>query len=315
MGVNHLTSAFGGDTLTVDEMVNDPTYIAERVLENLDGAFLEEALFRNGGTNDGVVAYREAAAPYLNDNSEEVAEFAEIPVSDLNRGKLKSIIGVKTALAIRVSWEMQRFNKIDLLTLQTTALQNTMIENGVHSALAAFDNANIPTLGVGTNWEDNAAEPMRDIRQAKRLISLAKSDKPADEPDAPERLMGYRPDIIVLNEATLDLALFHDNVQKFYNGNAAVENPVYQGIQPSTLGGLRVVTSAFIPEGDCYIMQSGTAGFVSEAEPLTLTPLYSESGENGFGGSRMSHRVDAFRHRVVAIDNPKAAVKLTGIEA
>lgn len=315
MGVNHLTSAFGGDTLTVDEMVNDPTYIAERVLENLDGAFLEEALFRNGGTNDGVVAYREAAAPYLNDNSEEVAEFAEIPVSDLNRGKLKSIIGVKTALAIRVSWEMQRFNKIDLLTLQTTALQNTMIENGVNSALAAFDNANIPTLGVGTNWEDNAAEPMRDIRQAKRLISLAKSDKPADEPDAPERLMGYRPDIIVLNEATLDLALFHDNVQKFYNGNAAVENPVYQGIQPSTLGGLRVVTSAFIPEGDCYIMQSGTAGFVSEAEPLTLTPLYSESGENGFGGSRMSHRVDAFRHRVVAIDNPKAAVKLTGIEA
>lgn len=315
MGVNHLTSAFGGDTLTVDEMVRDPLYIPERVLENLDGAFLEEALFRNGGTNDGVVAYREAAAPYLNDNSEEVAEFAEIPVSDLNRGKLKSIIGVKTALAIRVSWEMQRFNKIDLLTLQTTALQNTMIENGVNSALAAFDNANIPTLGVGINWEDNAAEPMRDIRQAKRLISLAKSDKPADEPDAPERLMGYRPDIIVLNEATLDLALFHDNVQKFYNGNAAVENPVYQGIQPSTLGGLRVVTSAFIPEGDCYIMQSGTAGFVSEAEPLTLTPLYSESGENGFGGSRMSHRVDAFRHRVVAIDNPKAVVKLTGIEA
>ena len=81
MGVTHLTSAFGGDTLTVDEMVKDPTYIPERILENLDGAFLEEALFRNGGTNDGVVAYREAAAPYLNDNSEEVAEFAEIPVS------------------------------------------------------------------------------------------------------------------------------------------------------------------------------------------------------------------------------------------
>lgn len=315
MGVNHLTSAFGGDTLTVDEMVKDPTYIPERVLENLDGAFLESALFRNGGSNDGVVAYREAAAPYLNDNSETVAEFAEIPVSDLNMGKLKSIIGVKNALAIRVSWEMQRFNRVDLLTLQTTALQNTMIENGVRAALAAFDNANIPTLGVTADWEDSAANPMLDVRKAKRMISLAKSPKPADEPDAPDRLMGYRSDIIVLNDATLDLALFHESTQKFYNGNAAIENPVYQGIQPATLGGLRVVTSAFIPEGEAYIMQSGTAGFVSEAQPLTLTPLYSESGENGFGGSRQSHRVDAFRHRVVAIDNPQAVVKLTGIEA
>ena len=315
MGVTHLTSAFGGDTLTVDEMVKDPTYIPERILENLDGAFLEEALFRNGGTNDGVVAYREAAAPYLNDNSEEVAEFAEIPVSDLNMGKLKSIIGVKTALSARVSWEMRRFNKVDMVTLQTTALQNTMIENGVKAALAAFANANIQTLGVSTNWETSTAQPMRDIRKAKRMISLAKADKPADEPDAPDRLMGYKPDLIVLNEATLDLALFHESTQKFYNGNAALENPVYLGIQPATLAGLRVVTSAFIPEGEAYIMQSGTAGFVSEAQPLTLTPLYAEGGDNGFGGARMSYRLDAFRHRVIAVDNPKAVVKLTGIEA
>lgn len=315
MGVTHLTSAFGGDTLTVDEMVKDPTYIPERILENLDGAFLEAALFRNGGSNDGVVAYREAAAPYLNDNSEEVAEFAEIPVSDLSLGKLKSIIGVKDGLSFRVSWEMQRFNKVDLVTLQTTALQNTMVENGVRAALAAFNSANVQTLGVTTDWEDNAALPIQDIRKAKRMISLAKSTKPADEPDAPDRLMGYKPDLIVLNEATLDLALFHESTQKFYNGNAALENPVYLGIQPATIGGLRVVTSAFIPEGEAYVMQSGVAGFVSEAQPLTLTPLYSEGGDNGFGGSRMSYRMDAIRHRVIAVDNPKAVVKLTGIEA
>lgn len=75
----HLTSAFGGDTITVDEAIKDPTFIPERILENLDGAFLEAALFRDGGSNDGVVAYREAASPYLNDNAENVAEFAEIP--------------------------------------------------------------------------------------------------------------------------------------------------------------------------------------------------------------------------------------------
>lgn len=318
MANTHLTSAFGGDILTVSEMLRDPTYIPEQVLENLDGAFLEEALFRNGGSNDGVVAYREAASPYLNDDAQEVAEFAEIPVSDINRGKLRSIIGVKNALGIRVSWEMQKFNRIDMVNQQVTGLQNTMIENGVRSSLAAFAAAGVQKMAVSTDWEDNGAAPARDIRQAKRMISLAQAPKEEGEPDAPDRpnrLMGYKPDLLVLNEATLDLALFHKEVQKFYNGNAALENPVYLGIQPATLFGLRVVTSAYIPEGEAYVMQSGVAGFVSEAEPLTLTPLYSESGESSYGGSRMSHRCDAIRHRVIAVDNPRAVVKLTGMEA
>lgn len=304
----HLTSAYGGDTLTVDEMLKDPHFIPERVLTNLDGAFLEEALFRNGGPNDGVVAFREATAPFLNDEAEDVAEFAEIPVSDLNRGKLHTVIGVKTALAIRVSWEMRRFSKLDMVSQQVTALQNTMVKSGVKATLAAFRSAEVQELGVTADWENDKANPMRDIRTAKRMIATAKS------PDREDALMGYKADTLVLNEATLDAALFHESVQRFYRGNAAVENPVYQGVTPSLIAGLRVVTSQYIPEGEAYIMQSATAGFVSDAQPLTVTPLYSEGGESGYGGPSQSWRVDAFRQRVIAVDNPKAVVKLVGIE-
>lgn len=307
----HLTSAYGGDRLTVSEMMKDPTYIPEIVLQELDGSFLEEAIFRNGGTNEGVVAYREAALPYLNDDAEDVAEFAEIPVSDLNTGKLKSIIGIKNALGVRVSREMIKFNKTDMLGQQITGLKNTMVRNGINATLAAFENASIPTLAVGSSWEAGDAEPMRDLRQAKRLVSTA---KPADRPDDMPALFGYKADTLVANEATIDAALFHESVQRFYNGNAAVENPLFQGVTPQTIAGLRVVTSEFMPEGVAYVMQSGTAGFVSEADPLTVTEMYSESGENGFGGSRQSFRTDAFRNRIIAVDNPKAVVKLTGIE-
>lgn len=306
--MNHYTSAFGGDLITIDEMLKDPHFIQERLLENLDGAFLENALFRNGGPNDGVVAFREAAAPFLNDDAEEVAEFAEIPVSDLNRGKLRTVIGVKTALGVRVSREMRRFNKLDALNLQIAALQNTMIKSGVEAALAAFRAAKVQELGVSANWESNDADPMRDLRQAKRLISTAKA------PDRDDALMGYKADVLVANEATIDAALFHESVQRFYQGNAAVENPIYQGITPTTIGGLRVVTSQFIPEGEAYVLQSGTAGFISDADPLTITPAYSEHGENGYGGTNQSWRVDAFRNRVIAVDNPRSVVKLRGIE-
>lgn len=309
---NHLTSAYGGDRLTVSEMMKDPTFIPQIVLDELDGAFLEEAIFRNGGTNEGVVAYREAAAPYLNDDAEDVAEFAEIPVSDMNTGKLRSIIGLKNGLAVRVSREMVKFNQSDKLGQQITALKNTMVRNGIRATLAGFEASGIQPLTVSTNWETTGADPMRDFRQAKRLISKARPD---DRPDDPDALFGYKADTLVANEATIDLALFHESVQRYYNGNAAVENPAYTGITPQTISNLRVVTNEFIPEGVAYVMQSGTAGFISEADPLTITEMYSESGENGFGGSRQSWRTDAFRNRIIGVDNPKAVVKITGIEA
>ena len=307
----HLTSAYGGDRLTVSEMMKVPTYIPEIILEELDGEFLEEAIFRNGGTNEGVVAYREAAAPFLNDDAEDVAEFAEIPVSDLNTGKLRSIIGLKNALGVRVSREMIKFNKGDMVGQQITALRNTMKLNGINATLAAFRAADVPSLAVSKAWTSSDADPLRDLFQAKRLVSTA---GPEGRTVGPRALFGYTADTIVANEATVAAALFSEKVQRFYVGNIAAENPLYKGVTSQSMAGLRVVTSEFMPEGEAYVLQSGTAGFISEADPLTVSEMYSESGENGFGGSRQSFRTDVFRNRIIAVDNPKAVVKLTGIE-
>ena len=302
-----MTSAYGHDMLTVEQVVADPTWLAERTLENLDGAFLEEALFRNGGTNDGVVAYREAASPFLNDDAEEVAEFAEIPISNPNIGKARSLVGVKTALGIRVSREMRRENKIDQVSLQQTALQNTMMKNGVEATLAAFRNADVSELAVTGSWEQSDNDPLRDILNAKRMVNSAKP-----EGAGKNEKFGYSANAIIASESALDLLIWNERVQRLYNGNAAIENPIYKGITPGVLSGLRVITSPFLADDELYIMQTGVAGFISDTDPLTVTPLYSESGENGYGGSRQSWRMDAFRKRIIAVDNPKSVVKVTG---
>lgn len=302
-----MTSAYGHDMLTVEQVVADPTWLAERTLENLDGAFLEEALFRNGGTNDGVVAYREAASPFLNDDAEEVAEFAEIPISNPNVGKARSLVGVKTALGIRVSREMRRENKIDQVSLQQTALQNTMMKNGVDATLAAFRNADVSELAVTGSWEQADNDPLRDILNAKRMVNSAKP-----EGAGKNEKFGYSANAIIASESALDLLIWNERVQRLYNGNAAIENPIYKGITPGVLSGLRVITSPFLADDELYIMQTGVAGFISDTDPLTVTPLYSESGENGYGGSRQSWRMDAFRKRIIAVDNPKAVVKVSG---
>lgn len=302
-----MTSAYGHGMLTVEQVVADPTWLAERTLENLDGAFLEEALFRNGGTNDGVVAYREAASPFLNDDAEEVAEFAEIPISNPNVGKARSLVGVKTALGIRISREMRRENKIDQVSLQQTALQNTMIKNGVEATLAAFERANIPEMAVTTSWEADAANPLKDINLAKRMINSAKP-----EGARPNEKFGYSANAIIASETAIDLLTENERVQRLYNGNAAVENPLYKGVLPAKIGPLRLITSPWLADDEMYVMQTGVAGFISDTDPLTVTPLYSESGENGYGGSRQSWRMDAFRKRIIAIDNPQSVVKVSG---
>lgn len=309
MDTNALTSAYGADTLTVDAIVQNPTWLPERVLQNLEGAAIEEALFRNGGTNDGVVAFREAASPYLNDDAENVAEFAEIPVSAADLGRARTIVGVKTALGVRISREMRRENKVDAVSRQVIGLENTMARNSVKSTLAAFESADIPTMAVSAKWTDNDSNPIYDILAAKRSISAAKVA------GSTEDYFGYVPNAIVLNEADLDVALWHDSTQRFYRGNAAADNPVYRGVTPDILSGLRVITSRFIAPGDVYVLETGTAGFVSDTDPLTVTPFYSEHGENGFGGANQSWRMDAFRKRIIAVDNPQSVMKITGTGA
>lgn len=296
------TGAFGNDTITVDQMVKDPTYIQGQILENMDRAFLEAGIFRNGGTNDGVVAFHEAAAPFLDTDAEDVAEFAEIPLGAVEDGKLRSVIGHKIAKGVSISLEMREYNKIDRVSQNVTALQNTMVSSSVKATLKAFDAAKVPVLTVADPFDSAAANPIGVFRTAKRMISQAKTDD--------NRLFGYKPDTMVISESALEAAIDHEQTQKFFRGNLANENPLYLGTTPNELSGLRIVTSAWLEEDEIYVMESQKAGFYSDSIPLTVTELYAPNGDNGYGGTTQSWRADAFRTRIIAVDNPKAVVKI-----
>lgn len=296
------TGAFGNDTITVDQMVKDPTYIQGQILENMDRSFLEAGIFRNGGTNEGVVAFHEAAAPFLDGDAEDVAEFAEIPLGAVEDGKLRSVIGHKIAKGVSISLEMREYNKIDRVSQNVTALQNTMVSSSVKATLKAFDAANVPVLTVADPFDSAAANPIGIFRTAKRMISQAKTDD--------NRLFGYKPDTMIISESALEAAIDHEQTQKFFRGNLANENPLYLGITPNELSGLRIVTSAWLEEDEIYVMESQKAGFYSDSMPLTVTELYAPNGDNGYGGTTQSWRADAFRTRIIAVDNPKAVVKI-----
>lgn len=293
--------------LTVDVMANDPTFIKEHILADLDRSFLEEAIFRNGGENQGVVAWNDDPGVRMIDDAEVVAEFAEIPLSDVEDGQIRSAVGRKIALGLAVSLEDRRFNRLDKLNKRILALKNTLVASSVQMTLKAFKEADIQTLSVGKTWDKSEANPFKDLSTAKRMIATAKPE------GATDRKWNFRADTLVIPESTLELGLTHQTVQNIYRGDAAIENPLYKGILPQTLHGLRVVTSSWLEEDEVYVMQSQTAGFYSDGIPLTVTDLYSPNGQNDWGGSTQSWRLDAFMNRIVVVDAPKAVVKLQGV--
>lgn len=307
---NLITSGFSsGQTLTVDRMMADPTEIPTRIINLIAEAQLADYLFRKGPDNQGSVMWQDPASMFLEDDAEEIAEFGEIPVSSPELGGVHTAVATTIGTAIRISYQMRKNNRIDLVQLSTNAASNTMIRNNVRAAMDAFRAANVPTQQVSTKWDATNSNPMNDLTDAIMKIQDAKPD------DAPDEGMqfNYNPDVIVASRSTLTLLRNHEKVQKFFVGDIAHENPAYTGATEFAIGGLNFVASRWMPNGEAYVLERGTAGFYSDADPLTATPLYQEGGESGAGGPRRTWRSDFWRQTVYAVDNPKAVVHLKGI--
>lgn len=303
-----ITSAYDQKLITVDEMMADPTFIPQRLVENLDNAFVEDLFFRQGENNKGVIAFREQAGQFLADDAEEIAEYGEIPVSHPELGDLRAAFGIKTGEAIRVSWEQRNENKIDVVQQNLAALQKTVVRHGVNAVKAALDAGGVQTLTAAAGWATAGADPVTDMFDAIEMIQGAT--------DAEGRIHDYDPNTVLLHPQTLTKLLRNENIQKYYIGNAALDNPVFRGLRETTLfGQLQVATSRLIPADELYVFEQGAAGFKSDTMPLTATPMYSEGGDSPIGGPTMSWRSDLVRKRAIGVDNPKSVVKISGINA
>ena len=310
-----ITSAYDGPKLTVSEMLEDPTFIPQRVVDGMQGQFLEDLFFRQAENNKGVVAFREAAGQYLADDAEEIAEFGEIPVSAPELGPLRAAYGIKSGEAIRISYEMRNENKVDQVNRHIQALEKTMIRHGIQATLGVFKSAKVQELQVSSQW--TGGDPVKDVFDAVELVQSAHED------DDLNRQFDYEPNTILLHPASYTKLVRNEQMQKYYIGNAALDNPIFLdqngdsifgGLRNTELfGTLRVATSRLIEQGTAYVFEAQGVGFKSDTMPLTATPMYSEGGDSQLGGPTMSWRSDIVRKRAIAVDNPKAIVKLTGI--
>lgn len=303
-----IVSVSDGNRFTVSDLVKQPLFVPTKLKELMENQFISEALLRNAGANpSGVIAYREGDPTFLDQDVQDVAEFGEIPVSSGQLGIPRTAYAVKKALGIRVSKEMIDENDIDAVNKQMTGLRNTFIRANDRMAKTLLQSAAVPTLPVSTAWDAVGGKPRTDIvRAIEQVTTAAPAEATADE------YYGFQPDTLVVHPALLATLMDNEQILKVYNGNVANESIAYTGAIPGSLLGLSVIQSRTFPVNKALILERGTVGFYSDTRPLQFTALYPE-GNGPNGGPRETWRSDASHKRVMGLDQPKAAIWLTGL--
>lgn len=309
-----IVSVSDGPRITVSELIGNPLFVPTKLQELLANQFISETLFRNAGANpSGVVAYTEGNPSFLQDDVADVAEFAEIPVSIGYRGLPRVAFATKKALGVRVSKEMIDENKIGQVNDQMRQLRNTFVRANDRAVKLLLQSAVIPTTAVPAAWTVSTANPRVDIALAEAAIQSAQPTAWPAGIGSTDEYYGFMPDTIVLHPSLFSTLISNDNFMKlYYNSPLTPQAPSYTGTLPGTILGLTVLESRSFPLNSVLILERGTVGFYSDTRPLQFTALYPE-GNGPNGGPTETYRSDASYKRAIAVDQPKAAMWLTGV--
>lgn len=303
-----VTSAFDKlSGLTVDEMLANPHFLPDQLLESTNGDEFYRLFFRDVNSPSNLVGYRELAPDYLEDDVQRVAEFGEIPVSDPHVSDEKVLRLDKFGIALRVSWEQKNDNDTDAVVRELTARRNTVLRAKARGALAAFDAANLQTYKAKKKWDEPGSDPSADFFNAEAMILGAE--------DGNGHYYDYAPNVLLIHPMTLNLLKRNEKVQSKYVGDMAHANPLFSGVANENLlfGGVQVAASHFVPKNTAYLGVQGRAGFMAQREAEWMSDFYEERGNSSRGGANMSWRSDYVHRRGFAVDAPKSVVKITGL--
>jgi hypothetical protein len=295
-----------GPRITVNALVKAPLVIRKLILDMLHQQFIVDQILRPAGsTPSGAVVYHESESLYADQDPEIVAEFGEIPATLGSVGTAKVVRAVRRGLSLKISQEMIDEDAIDRVTKQLNQIKNSTTRAWEDTFLALFrTNSAVPTMAATTGAWATATNVRKDIAEAKYLVRNADADS---SNGTGQNKFGFDPDtIIISNRIAADLEQNDEMWKLMLSSPLAAENPAYKGELPTMLGNLRLVRSWRMPDTEAIILQSKVVGGIADARPLRVTPLYEDK-------PRETWRADVTRKSAMFLDEPRAAIRITGL--
>ncbi|ORA24894.1 hypothetical protein [Mycobacterium aquaticum] len=310
MAKTGVVSISDGPRTTVADLIGSPMMVPTKQMELMKNIFITDTVFRDEGPNpSGLVGYTEGEPTFLVGDVEDVAEFAEIPVTYGEMGVPRVAVANKKGLAVRISREMRDENRIGRVNTQMTQLRNTFKRANDRALRALLLSNAVPTMPVAAAWDTANGNPRIDLALGIKEITFA---TPNGDVASAEEWAGFDPDAVILNPGILPVLLDNEKFLKVYNGNIAGDTPLLTGQLPGTILGRKIIGSMSFPEDRLLLCQTKVIGFYSDTRPLEMTGLYPE-GNGPNGGPTETWRADMTHKRVMALDQPKAGLWLTGL--
>jgi hypothetical protein len=292
-----------GQLITVNSLVKSPTIIPRQIISMLQDEFIIDSVLRRAQrTASGVYQYNESDPLFANEGSTIRSEFGEYKMVETSEGQLVVVTTVDRGLGFKVSDEMRRRNQMDRVNTQMTMIKNTLLRDWETAFMTALQAAAIPTTPASAVWTTTTTDIRKDIVGAKRAISTATYSLQTNS------FFTFRPNMMVCSYATADSIVLNDSFGSVYRGNIASESVRYKGKLPNQIMDLDVMRSRFWPDQTVMILERGTLGFVGDEEPLQSLPLQRNERDR-------TYWTRANRSSAIGIDQPKAAIIITGVAA
>src|SRR5215469_5276478 len=292
-----------GPRVTVNDLINNPTVVPRRILQLAQNQFIADSILRNAGGNDsGLVEYYTSTPLFANTAAAVRQEFAEYQFAQTSLGIPTVAATVDRGLSILISDEMRMRNKIDMVNTQLTQVRNTLRRDWDSTFMNLFlTNPSVQTFAVSTAWATSTTI-RQDILKGTKLVNNAVTGSQANN------FLNFFADTMIITETQKFNLLSSTQFNTIYQGNLANENLLYTGTMPQKILNLDVLvmkSGGTLPDSSVIILERGTVGFISDEESLQATPLYRDQ-------PRRTWRSDVNRRSVMGLDQPLAAVILTG---
>lgn len=296
-----------GPQLTVNTFLKYPKMIPQLVLDMSRGQFIGDALLRTGPpASGGAVMWRDPTPLFANEDGEIVAEYGEIPGVEFPSMILHTKATTKRGLAVKVSQEMIERNDVGTVQDQMRMARNTMVRMFDRQFMSTvFDNTSIDSIESADGWYVGDASGITSIRAD--IAAASYEIMAASYGDDPDNKFGYEPDTLIISNLTASQWLDSDEVNKVFQASPLADESLrYTGKMPRKFFGLNVLRSWQVDDNVALLCQRGQVGFRSDERPLRGTPLYEDR-------PRETWRSDFTRMTVMAVDNPKSAIKINNI--
>lgn len=310
MATQTIGHSYDSPKWTVAQLVKKPAFVPNLVRQLVADSNLSDWVLRPGPTaTGGAVVYEEKVELYADSEGEIVSEFGEIPGTQSGVSTPMTRATTKRGVHIKISQEMVDRNDTGRVRDEIETARRTLVLGRDRTLInTVLNNPNILTMAAGNagsgGWLTGVSSIIRDIATAQFTIT-SQSIPSAQYSE----VLGYDPDIMIIHPSLEAGLIDNDKVNSIFAGSAMADQQLrFTGKLPKKFLNLTVLKSWRCPVNKVFIAQRNYMGFISKEKPLQGTPMRHDEDTE-------SYRCNFSYRELVAVDNPKSVIAITGVNA